>query len=56
MEPKKGQNEVSQDYTLQELNLLIVRVKAAAFVGDRLKSHSHRPGSHDLEYNELDYH
>jgi hypothetical protein len=37
---------------LDELEKFIVRAKAATYVGSGVRSLSHRPASHDLEYHE----
>jgi hypothetical protein len=41
-----------QPYPLDVLEKFIVRAKAATYVGNGVKSLSHRPGSHDLEFHD----
>jgi len=41
-----------KEFSLEELHAFIVRAKAATYVGGGMKSLSHRPGSHDLEYHD----
>ena len=43
---------MTPDFLLQQLNTFIVKAKAATYVGDGIKSASHRPGSHDLQFHE----
>ena len=42
------------DY-LSILEEFIIRAKAATYVGSGIKSLSHRPASHDLEYHEIPF-
>jgi hypothetical protein len=40
------------DFPLGRLNAFIVRAKAATYVGGGARSPSHRPGSHDLQFDD----
>lgn len=43
---------MTPDFSLQKLNSFIVKAKAATYIGDGIKSSSHRPASHDLQFHE----
>jgi hypothetical protein len=47
-----GNKRVTADFPLDQLNAFVVRAKAATYVGGGAKSPSHRPGSHDLQFDE----
>ncbi|MBN1995006.1 MAG: hypothetical protein JW953_20090 [Anaerolineae bacterium] len=41
-----------KNFSLEQLNLFIVRAKAATYVGGGAKSLAYRPGAHDLQFHE----
>jgi hypothetical protein len=47
-----GSKRAMADLSLERLNAFIVRAKAATYVGGGARSPSHRPGSHDLQFDE----